>query len=95
MCLERSERNGYNDENKFDLARLLINIYGSDYIEHSRLEKLVERNCITNTDFLAGKEEASAFDNKEYIKLHQSTLRKVDVILEFDSNALKFVTVKL
>jgi hypothetical protein len=69
-----------NDENKFDLARLITNIYGSDYIEHPRLEKLVERNGITNTAFLAGKEEAVAFDNKEYIKLHQSTLRKVDVI---------------
>lgn len=69
-----------NDENKIDLARLLVNIYGLKYIGHPRLEKLVERNRITKKDFLAGAEEGIAFENKEYVKLHQSTLRKVDII---------------
>jgi hypothetical protein len=27
-----------------------------------------------------GKDEASAFDNGEFVKLHQSTLRKVDIL---------------
>lgn len=40
----------------------------------------MEKNHITKLDFLTGAEEASAFEAKEYVKLHQSTLRKVDVI---------------
>jgi hypothetical protein len=63
-----------------DLARLVTAIYGIGYIGHPRLEKLVEKNKITNRDFLSGADEAHAFINKEYVKLHQSTLRKVDIL---------------
>ncbi|MFH7024721.1 MAG: hypothetical protein ACHBN1_04790 [Heteroscytonema crispum UTEX LB 1556] len=69
-----------NEGNLVDLARLLISIYGTKYISHPRLQKLMERNKITDKDFLNGESEANAFKNKEYVKLHQSTLRKVDVI---------------
>jgi hypothetical protein len=65
---------------KFDLARVLIKIYGVGYIGHPRLQKLIERNKITDIGFLGGQQEADAFENKEYVKLHQSTLRKVDII---------------
>ena len=67
-------------KHKCDLARTLVNKYGSSYIEHPRLEKLIDKNGITKKDFLAGAEEAKAFENKEFLKLHQSTLRKVDAI---------------
>lgn len=40
------------------------------------------KNDITRFDFLEGQGEADAFENKEYVKLHQSTLRKVDVLAE-------------
>ncbi|WP_221644688.1 MULTISPECIES: hypothetical protein [unclassified Nostoc] len=63
-----------------DLSRLLIAIYGISYIQHPRLNSLVEKNSITYRDFLDGKGEADAFINKEYVRLHQSTLRKVDVL---------------
>lgn len=62
-----------------DLSRLLIAIYGSGYIQHPRLNNLVDKNHVTHRDFLDGKAEADAFDNKQYVKLHQSTLRKVDI----------------
>lgn len=65
---------------KYDLARILTNKYGLKYIGHPRLEKLIEKNHITQKDFLTGKEEAMYFDRKEFIKLHQSTLRKVDIL---------------
>lgn len=38
---------------------------------------------ITAKDLLDGQGEADAFDNKEFVKLHQSTLRKVDVFCNF------------
>lgn len=50
------------------------------YISHPRLPKLLDKNNIRPKDFLEGGDEAIAFQNKEYIKLHQSTLRKVDVL---------------
>jgi hypothetical protein len=68
-----------DDEKKYDLARLLIDIYGVGYIGHPRLEKLIEKNKISTRDFLDGQSEATAFVNKEYVKLHMSTLKKVDV----------------
>lgn len=69
-----------HESNLVDLARLLTAIYGVGYIGHPRMEKLVEKNKITDKDFLGGANEAVAFENKEYVKLHQSTLRKVDIM---------------
>lgn len=63
-----------------DLCRLLISIYDVGYIPHPRLKNLIEKNCITHKDFLDGEAEADAFINKQYVKLHQSTLRKVDIL---------------
>jgi hypothetical protein len=68
------------DERKFDLARLLIDKYGKEYSDHPRLPSILEMNKISPKHWLNGAEEAEAFDNKEYVKLHQSTLAKVDVI---------------
>lgn len=69
-----------DESNLVDLSRSLIAIYGVKYIEHPRLQKLMEKNKITHRDFLIGADEATAFEKKEYVKLHQSTLRKVDVL---------------
>lgn len=69
-----------HESNLCDLARLLVDLYGVGYIDHPRLQKLVEKNNISHKDFLPGQEEAQAFENGEYVKLHQSTLRKVDIL---------------
>ncbi len=71
------------DDRKFDLARELINRFGPGYAPHGaagRLHSLIEMNNISGKGALTGKEEADAFDSGEYVKLHQSTLRKVDVM---------------
>ena len=49
------------------------------YVGHPRMERLLERNGIKAKDYLSGHQEAEAFENHEYVKLHMSTLRKVDV----------------
>ncbi|MCC6611690.1 MAG: hypothetical protein IT515_18710 [Burkholderiales bacterium] len=67
------------EDRKFDLARAMIDLYGIAYIGHPRLESLVRKNKITARDFLVGADEAKAFEEKEFVKLHQSTLRKVDI----------------
>lgn len=75
------------EESRHDLARILIAIYGAKYIDHPRLEKLIDKNKITARDFLVGADEAKAFENQEYVKLHQSTLRKVDVLANIAERA--------
>lgn len=63
-----------------DLARLLVSLYGVGYIGHPRLANVVEKNKISDLGFLTGEQESAAFDAGEYVKLHQSTLRKVDIL---------------
>jgi uncharacterized protein (DUF433 family) len=70
------------ERRKFDLARAVVALYGNDYEEHPRLLNLLERNSISKRDFMTGAEEAKAFEGKQYIKLHRSTLRKVDVLAD-------------
>jgi hypothetical protein len=65
---------------RFDLARHLHLIYGDKYIGHPHLLKLVEKNNLMHPQFLDGPGEAAAFENREYVRLHQSTLTKVDII---------------
>ncbi len=68
------------EDRKFDLARAMVDIYGVGYLGHPRLESLIIKNKITAKDFLSGADEAAAFDRKEFVRLHQSTLRKVDIL---------------
>ena len=68
------------DDKKIDGARLLIDIYGAGYAAHPRLESLLQLNRITPLNFLTGSQEAQAFEDKNFVGLHQSTPRKVDVI---------------
>lgn len=68
------------DGQRLDLARALYDIHGPGYVQNPKLTALVKKNNITARDFLNGDEEAAAFVAGEYVKLHQSTLRKVEVL---------------
>jgi len=68
------------DADLFDISAKLIDIYGPQYAPHPRQESLMRLNNISDQHFLSGKEEADAFTRRAYVQLHQSTLRKVDVI---------------
>jgi hypothetical protein len=57
-----------------------VSLFGTKYINHPRLENLISLNKISSLHFLNGREESDAFNDKEYVKLHQSTLKKVDII---------------
>lgn len=68
-----------HDKQKIDLADLLKKRYGDNYIGHPRMESLCKHNDIRSKGFMNGQDEADAFDNQEYIKLHQSTLAKIEM----------------
>ena len=68
------------DSYKVDLARLLIDMYSPDYAPDPRMKAILKLNEITMRDFLTGTDEAAAFQADEFVKLHLSTLRKVDAL---------------
>jgi len=72
-----------DEDRRYDFPRVLSKIYSYGYEKdrpYGRLLNLANRNSITTIDALKGIDESKAFDNKEYLKLHKSTLRKVDII---------------
>ena len=76
------------DQQKIDLSRELINYYGANYIDHPRMEKLLQYNDIRVKDYLSGPQEAEAFRKGEYVRVHMSTLRKVTVFAEILDRAI-------
>jgi len=72
-----------DDSKKVDLSRALVALYTVGYVPHPRIIQLMVVNHITAKDLLDGQGEADAFEKKEFVKLHQSTLRKVDVFCNF------------
>lgn len=72
-----------DEDRRYDFPRILGKIYTYGYEKNKpdgRLLNLAKRNNITTIDALKGEEEADAFDNKKYLELHKSTLRKVDIM---------------
>lgn len=72
-----------DEDRKYDFPRILGKIYSHNYEKNKpdgRLLNLANRNSITTIDALKGIDEATAFEQNEYLKLHKSTLRKVDII---------------
>lgn len=65
------------DSKKYNLAELILRTYGKNCVDHPRMTKLMELNGGVHRDFLTGQEEVSAFEGKEYVKLHNSTMTKV------------------
>ncbi len=89
------------DDFKYDFPKILELLYTYDYEltkPNGRLLNLAKRNNISTFNAMTGKEEADAFDNKEYLKLHMSTLKKVDIIKSIiqriENNQLKVNTKK-
>lgn len=73
---------------QLNIARLLEDYYGINYVADPKIKSLVEKNkSIEPKDILYGKEEADAFDDKKYNALHRSTLSKVRLFF----NILKLV----
>lgn len=78
------------DDKKVDLARVLVSLFGKKYAPHEdskgrkgRIMSLAELNNVTDKDALSGQEEADAFVKGDFLKMHRSTLRKLDMFANF------------
>jgi len=61
------------DNNKIDLPEVFGKLFTHGFESnepHGQLLNLANRNKVTVRDALPGKDEAAAFENKEYLKLH-------------------------
>ncbi|WP_101774625.1 hypothetical protein [Pasteurella oralis] len=86
-----------SDNRKFDLARVLVSLYGRNYASHKyekdgvtyngRMMVLAAMNNVAIKDAMNGEDEANAFKNKGYKALHMSTLRKLDMLANFFDRA--------
>ena len=74
--------------NKVDLARAMHDVLGPNYIEHPRFYNLLKRNHMVPRNLLSGEEEARAFENSDYVRFHQSTLSKVDALMNLAEAAI-------
>lgn len=64
------------DNKRYNLSAMILNLYGKNSVEHPRMKVLMELNDGEHRDILSGESEAIAFQDKEYVKLHKSTMSK-------------------
>ena len=69
-------------DRRIDISSLLTRRYGIDYADHPRLQKLLEMNNIHPMNLMNGKDEAKAFDDREFIKIDRSIQAKVQAFSE-------------
>ncbi len=80
-------------EKRLNLYDLLTDRYGSDYAKHPKMKSLMEMNGGIDRHFLSGEEEVRAFEQNEFMRMHNSTLAKsgffVHVVNQMLKNKLK------
>lgn len=74
-----------DDQFKYDLPDILGLIHTYNFERHKKptqgqLLNLAIRNKVTTRDALTGKLEADAFDARDFLLLHMSTMRKLEII---------------
>jgi len=86
--------------NQLNIARLLEDYYGFNYVADPKMKNIVVRNPEIKPKFmLDGLEEANAFDEGRYNDLHKSTLSKVrlfnNILILTSDRKLKVSTSRL
>lgn len=76
-------------ENRINIDSILRDKYGKDYAKKPRMASLLELNGGPHRSFLTGIEEVEAFKRNEYIRMHNSTLFKVNFFEEVIDLAIR------
>jgi len=64
-------------ESRVNLNDMVVSKYGDQYADHPKMINLMMMNEGRHRHFMTGEEEVSAFEKKEFIRMHNSTLCKV------------------
>ena len=90
-----------NNEKKINLAQLLYDIYGPQYIDKPRLYNIIALNNINEIDLLNGEEEAKAFtmhanDNTAFNTRKSFYFNIYNIVrLDFSYNKLVVIQISL
>lgn len=76
-ALEGNDASVIPVERRININDILSEKYGSKYAPHPKMKNLMEINGDVHRHFLTGEEELQAFQNAEYIRMHNSTLCKL------------------
>ncbi len=76
-------------EVRINLSGMLIDRYGPDYSPSPRMKNLMLLNGELDVRCLEGAKEAEAFKNKEFIRMHSSTISKVEFFCHAISLAIR------
>lgn len=76
-------------EVRINLDHVIKNKYGDDYCPNPRMLNLMLINGQRDPRFMTGAEEATAFRAKEFIRMHSSTISKVEFFRHVISLMLK------
>ena len=71
------------DENRVCLPALISAIYGYNYIDNPKMYNLMDMNGGKHRNIMTGKDEVKAFEQKQFFKMHQSTMAKVYFLSQF------------
>jgi hypothetical protein len=77
------------EKQRYDLGRMIQEMYGNEYIGNPKLQQIALKNQMTMLGFTLGEDEAQAFTRGEFVALHKSTLRKVDLIADIAERAYR------
>lgn len=72
-------------ERRINLNDVLSGRYGVEYVKHPKMKSLMELNGGVHRHFLTGEEEVRAFQNSEFMRIHNSILAKIG----FFSNVIR------
>lgn len=77
-----------HEQSRFDLAQLLLDIYGDQYVKPSgKMQALARLNHVNSPDLLVGAEEAHAIEEGRWRDVVTSTIGKVRIIAECSRRA--------
>jgi hypothetical protein len=64
-------------ENRINLNDVLRDKYGDLYVPHKQMPNLIQMQGEMPKDYLTGEQESECFRNQDYIRMHLSTISKV------------------
>ncbi len=65
-------------ERRINLNDMIKDRYGDSYVPNPKMQSLMELNGGLHRNYLTGLQEVEAFNNCEFIRMHSSTLSKVE-----------------
>lgn len=78
----------FSDSQQINISSLFKDLYGPEYIEDKKMDKLMVKNELEPKQYLTGVAEAQAFEDGKYYELSMSTSSKVRMFSQMVNMAI-------